>query len=161
LEEQIQQTLADAEATAKKAELMRARDQAGERSGETQGLLYQLLVVVQQTAREGGGPLAGSFQQLDLALSRLPENSPTRIHGPEMLNHTNRFGLSARDFEFLPQTRPVTAQDEAVLLLREREPRPHPDGGWLRAYGFANGLTQEAFSEDGNFDTWERNAWAR
>ena len=60
-------------------------------------------------------------------ISQAPEHSMIRMHGPEMLNQTNRFGLSVRGFEFVPQTRPVTAQGELVLYLRERSPRPHPD----------------------------------
>jgi hypothetical protein len=160
LQQRIQQTLAEAGSAAKMTELLQAREQAAEQREETHGMLSQILMLLHITSRETGGPLPGSFQQLEMTLSRLPADSRIRVRGPGMLNHTNRFGLSVRDFEFLPQTRPIRAEDEdaSVLLLRERTPRPHPDGGWVRAYGFANSKTEEAFSEDGNFAEWERNA---
>src|SRR5438094_433428 len=72
------------------------------------------------------------------------------------LTSTNQFGISARSFEFLPQDRIVTTKEGSVMLLRERTPRPSPEGGWVRAYGFVDGDVKEAFSKDGHFDEWER-----
>lgn len=43
-----------------------------------------------------------------------------------------------------------------TILLRERTPRPHPDGGWARGYGFLSGRLAEAVSPDGDFTAWER-----
>ncbi|MEI9866517.1 MAG: sigma factor-like helix-turn-helix DNA-binding protein [Limisphaerales bacterium] len=43
-----------------------------------------------------------------------------------------------------------------MLILREITPRQAPDGKWERVYGFADGSVQTITSNDGSFDTWEK-----
>jgi hypothetical protein len=124
-------------------------------------MLNGLICTVRQVAEpnaqplfQNGTTLASSFEQLESMLAQLPED--LRASLARGLNWTNEFGLSAQSFEFLPQDRIVTSKDGSVMLLRERTPRPSPDGGWVRAYGFVDGDVKEAFSKDGHFDEWER-----
>jgi RNA polymerase sigma factor (sigma-70 family) len=42
-----------------------------------------------------------------------------------------------------------------AIVLREKEAWPSVNGGWSRAYGFADGHTEIHFSADGNFQPWE------
>lgn len=155
LQTRIQSTLAEAETASKNAVLIQARREAKERSKQTVNTLYHLVSVVRELGSLTGGQLPNSFEQLESMLTQLPEGHHLRIHTPAMLNSTDRFGISPGSFEFVPQQRPSTTKDGSVLLLRERTPRPSPDGGWVRAYGFADGV-EEAFSRDGNFNEWER-----
>jgi len=41
------------------------------------------------------------------------------------------------------------------IVLREKDATAVPEGGWVRAYGFADGHSELHRSDDGNFDTWE------
>ena len=157
----IQTTLAEAEAAAKKADLIQARRAAKEQSAAVQNTLNGLIWTVRQVAEpnaqppfENGATLPTSFEQLEAKLAQLPED--LRAVHARRLSSTNQFGISAQSFEFMPQDRTVTTRDGWVLLLRERSPRSLPDGGWVRAYGFVNGDVEQVFSKDGQFTKWER-----
>ena len=161
LQNQIQTTLGEAEAAARKADLIQARRAAKEQSAAVQNTLNGLIWTVRQVADpnaqppfENGATLPTSFERLESMLAQLPEN--LRAVQARRLTSTNQFGISARSFEFLPQDRIVTTKEGSVMLLRERTPRPSPEGGWVRAYGFVDGDVKEAFSKDGHFDEWER-----
>ena len=161
LENRIQTTLAEAEAAAKKADLIQARRAAKERSAAVQNTLNGLIWTVRQVAEpnaqppfENGATLPTSFEQLQAKLAQLPED--LRAVHARRLSSTNQFGISAQSFEFMPQDRILTTRDGSVLLRRERTPRSLPDGGWVRAYGFVNGDVEQAFSKDGQFTKWER-----
>jgi hypothetical protein len=43
-----------------------------------------------------------------------------------------------------------------MTVLREQVPRKYPKGAWERIYGLADGSVQTAYSDDGNFDAWEK-----
>ena len=43
-----------------------------------------------------------------------------------------------------------------MMVLRERVPLKYPQGAWERIYGLADGSVQTAYSDDGNFDAWEK-----
>jgi RNA polymerase sigma factor (sigma-70 family) len=42
------------------------------------------------------------------------------------------------------------------IVLREKHARQTSDGKWIRIYGFADGHAQARASDDGNFDTYEK-----
>jgi hypothetical protein len=42
-----------------------------------------------------------------------------------------------------------------VIVLREKEPRPYPDGAWTRTYAYADGHSENHLALDGNFEDWE------
>jgi RNA polymerase sigma factor (sigma-70 family) len=50
----------------------------------------------------------------------------------------------------------LTNTDENTILYRERQPRPDPTRGWVKAYGLASGVGELHAEPDGNFETWER-----
>jgi hypothetical protein len=62
-------------------------------------------------------------------------------------------------FEFIPHPTPPAKDDPPTLLLRERQPRSVPDGGWVRAYGTTQGKVLERTSTNGDFLSLERE-WA-
>ena len=48
----------------------------------------------------------------------------------------------------------------AAIILREKEAWPGANGGWNRAYGFADGHSEIHGAADGNFEPWERGRMA-
>lgn len=153
----IQSALADAEAEQKRAGLIQARYDVKQRSKQIKDELSGFLSLVRAAGKLNNGRPPDSFEQLEALVARSPEGNPLREYAPEVLNSANRLGVSLRNFvEFVRQDRAVTIRDKSVLLLRERAPRPSPDGGWWRAYAFADGRVEEAFSQEGNFEEWER-----
>ena len=161
LENRVRTTLTEAETAAMQADLIQARRAAKEQSAAVQNTLNGLIWTVRQVADpnvqppfKSGVALPTSFAQLESMLAQLPEN--LRAVQAHRLSSTNQFGISARSFEFLPQDRIVTTKEGSVLLLRERTPRPWPDGGWVRVYGSVDGNVKEVFSKDGHFEEWER-----
>ncbi len=69
---------------------------------------------------------------------------------------TPKYGLTPDRFEILYQgsTASVTSPQN-VIVVREKEAWQATDGGWLRAYGFADGHTEIHRTADGNFLPWE------
>ncbi len=43
-----------------------------------------------------------------------------------------------------------------TVVLREKQPSRGSDGGWSRAYGFADGHSEISMSADRNFEEWEK-----
>lgn len=65
--------------------------------------------------------------------------------------------LSAEDLEIVYSGRLDAISDPArTIVLRERDPRPTPDGKWTRAYGFADGHTEIRSQTTPDFSEWER-----
>lgn len=48
------------------------------------------------------------------------------------------------------------AKPASTIVIREREPYRTPDGGWVKAYGFADGHSEIHKADDGNFTAWEQ-----
>jgi RNA polymerase sigma factor (sigma-70 family) len=48
------------------------------------------------------------------------------------------------------------AHPDLVVVLRERQPSRTYDGGWMRAYGFADEHSEIHYSTDGDFMAWEK-----
>ena len=44
----------------------------------------------------------------------------------------------------------------ATIVIREKEAWPRGDGGWAKAYGFADGHSEIHGFADGNFEPWEK-----
>jgi len=69
------------------------------------------------------------------------------------LTGTNQFELVFQgSFKDIPNGPPASQ----TIVVRERQGWQAPDGGWLRAYGFADGHSELHRAPDGNFETWER-----
>ena len=63
--------------------------------------------------------------------------------------------ISLDTFEFI-NAGSVNEKYPQMIELRERIPRQSPGGHWEREYGLADGSVQTAYSDDGNFDAWEK-----
>ena len=63
------------------------------------------------------------------------------------------------DFEIIASSSDIRIKRRGprgqVPLLRERRPRPQPDGGFARYYAWLDGRTEEALAMDENFAAWE------
>lgn len=65
--------------------------------------------------------------------------------------------LTVEQFEIVYQGPLSSIPNPAfTIVIREREVRPSPNGGWSKAYGFADGHSEIHGSKDGNFDAWEK-----
>ena len=65
--------------------------------------------------------------------------------------------LTTGQFEILYQG-PITniTSPGLTVVLRERQPQQNSSGNWSRAYGFADGHSEIAASQDGNYADWEK-----
>lgn len=156
LQTEIQSTWARAEAEQKKGDLIQARYDARVLAQRTRSSLQGLWSLAHEAARVSAGQLPDSFERIESIAAAQPEKHVLRRWVPVTLNSTNSWEIPSQSFEFLRQSRPLTIRDKSALFLRERAPRPVPDGGWFRAYVFADGRVEEAFSSEGNFEEWER-----
>jgi Ni/Co efflux regulator RcnB len=64
-------------------------------------------------------------------------------------------GVTLDQFEFMPQSGPVTDRQPNTILFRERVPRQTPDGQWVRCYTLVDGSVQQATSQTPDFSAWE------
>src|SRR5205814_1092755 len=83
--------------------------------------------------------LATNFDQIAPFLSR--DHPPTGTNEFEILFQGSRDGVT---------------NGSSIILLRERQPRQVPDGGWTKAYGFLDGHSEVHREPTPNFDTFER-----
>ncbi len=58
-------------------------------------------------------------------------------------------------FEIIYQGTHDVPHPEKVILVREKEAWPAPQGGWYRTYGFADNHSELHYSPDGDFRPWE------
>lgn len=64
--------------------------------------------------------------------------------------------LATNQFDILYHGSSSALTDPAnVIVLRENQSIASPSGGWVRAYGFADGHVEVHKSDDGNFQAWE------
>ena len=57
-------------------------------------------------------------------------------------------GIPLEQFEFFPQTRAVQENEPQMILFRERQAEPRPDGGWTRIYVLADGSVQQVSTDE-------------
>ena len=69
------------------------------------------------------------------------------------LTGTNQFELFFQgSFKDIPNGTPAAQ----TIVVREAQAWQASDGGWLRAYGFADGHSEVHRAADGNFEPWEK-----
>ncbi len=93
-------------------------------------------------AGDNNGQFPTNFDQ---AMTYLPEEAKALTN------------LTTGQFEIVYQGSPTSITNPGdVIVLREQEAAQTPDGGWIRAYGFADGHSEiHKAPNDGNFDPWE------
>jgi len=65
-------------------------------------------------------------------------------------------GLTTNQFQLFYQGTLTQITNPAnTIVLGETEPVEGPSGGWLKAYGFADGHSEYHMERDGNFALWE------
>lgn len=71
----------------------------------------------------------------------------------EIKGQTN---LTTDQFEIVYQgSMSAIEQPARIIVIREKEAWPTPDGGWARDYTFADGHCEIHKADDGNFEPWE------
>jgi hypothetical protein len=57
-------------------------------------------------------------------------------------------GIALDQFEFFPQPRAISEAEPQLILFRERQAEPRPDGGWTRVYVLVDGSVQQVSGEE-------------
>jgi RNA polymerase sigma factor (sigma-70 family) len=57
-------------------------------------------------------------------------------------------GTAYEQFEFFPQPRAISEAEPQMILFRERQAEPRPDGGWTRVYVLVDGSVQQISGEE-------------
>lgn len=80
------------------------------------------------------------------------ETFPTAFEGLQAYlagaNGTLAGGIPLDQFEFHPQPRALLENEPQMILFRERQAEPRPDGGWTRIYVLADGSVQQVSTEE-------------
>ena len=93
---------------------------------------------------------AGSHQgQFPTSFEQAAAFVPTDLRD-ETLSTSNQFEIFYQG-PIAAVTNPAT-----VIVLRETEAQPTPNGNWVRTYGFADGHSEVHSAADGNFAPWEQ-----
>jgi len=67
------------------------------------------------------------------------------------------FGLAPDNYDLLYQgSMNALTNPQSIIVIREKDAWQGPNGGWLRAYAFADGHSEIHRAEDGNFLPWEQ-----
>jgi hypothetical protein len=90
-------------------------------------------------AQENQQILATNFDQIAAFIPK--EHPPTGTNEFEIAFQGSRDGIT---------------NGSSIILLRERQPRQTPDGGWTRAYGFLDGHSEVHREPTGDFNNFER-----
>jgi len=72
-------------------------------------------------------------------------------------NGTDQFNLTPDQFEIVYQgsLKELPMPASHLIVIREKQAMQSMDGGWHRAYGFADGHSEIHKANDGNFEPWE------
>ncbi len=57
-------------------------------------------------------------------------------------------GIAPDQFEFFPQPRAISEAEPQLILFRERQAEPRPDGGWTRVYVLVDGSVHQISGEE-------------
>lgn len=156
-----EQLHAQAEKVLGEAMLIRARLDAQKKSEAAGNSLGTCLWLATYVAEVTDGTLPQTWDDVRSRLSQTTEGEP-----PVLAKLRRMFeGFSApdgamKDFEIIPRSAEIRVRRgeprAEIPLLREREPRPQPDGGFVRYYAWLNGRVEAVLVKDGNFEVWER-----
>jgi hypothetical protein len=155
-----EQLHAQAEKVRGEATLIRARFDAREKSKAARNAIGTCLMLATVLAVNTDGTLPQTWDEVH---SRLSQTNPGE---PRVMDHLRRMFEQANApegaiavFEIIPNSSGVRIKPDGprgqVPLLRERRPRPQPDGGFARYYAWLDGRTEEALAQDENFVAWE------
>lgn len=99
------------------------------------------------------GQAPTNFEQ---AASFMPAEFKAAQEAPTNAESVAKFGLTPDKFEVLYQGALQSIKSpQSTIVIREKDAWQTTDGGWARAYGFADGHTEIHKAADGNFQPWE------
>jgi len=155
----IQNVRAEAEKERKRGEFLQASEAAAEESNRVVAGLAQLIEVARELSGRQPDQMATSFEELKSKAEAMSQKSPFRHSFTTMLASTNPMSAIFQKFEFISKASGSPADKR--ILLRERNARPQPNGGWAKAYAFSDGDVQEFVLPDGRFDVLEQQLMER
>lgn len=150
-----------AEATEREARLITERRKAEEVRKKTHEALRETGHLVRELQFRAGWSLR-SWADLEQALQQPwdEEREANRWVWRAKWESLQSGAVTPSQFELLPVPPGVDHRDaesaSRTLILRERNPRPQPDGTFARAYLFLDNGSTEARSPDGHFDAYEQ-----
>jgi len=155
-----EQLHAQAEKVREEATLIRARFDAREKSKAAKGAIGTCLMLVTMVAANTDGTLPQTWDEVHSRLSQTNPDEPRVMdHLRRTFEYANAPEGAIADFEIIPNSSGVRIKRRGphghVPLLRERRPRPQPDGGFARYYAWLDGRTEEALAKDEDFAVWE------
>ena len=75
----------------------------------------------------------------------------------ESASGATQYGLVSDNYEIVYQGSINTLTNpQSIIVIREKDAWQTPDGGWVRAYAFADGHSEIHRAKDGNFAPWEQ-----
>jgi hypothetical protein len=160
--EELIALLDQAEQEKERAAFLRAMREAEQADKPIQQALSRLIRACNDTARLTEGRMPRSFAELQATLEWLAEFGPADKRGmyafeaDRLLHDEPSFGPVTDHFEFVPHAIPPRPSGPPVLVLRERRPRPLPDGTWMRYYGLSNGRIEPVILPENRFEEWEK-----
>jgi len=150
-----------AEAAEKEALRITQRRKAEELRKQTHEALRATGRLVREVQSRAGWSLR-SWAEVEQALQQPwdPAREATRWIWRATWESLQSGTVTPSQFELLPVPPGVDPHNadsaSRTLILRERDPRPQPDGTFARAYLFLDFDSTEARSPDGNFEAYER-----
>lgn len=148
---EIQRLKQSAQQDDQKAHLIHADFEAVKYSRAAQMALENISVLLQRIQRSKGGALPRSFEDVGEALKSGELQTGFGALWENLAEGKPPLNISRNDFEFVPEG----ASNNAIFLVRERQPRQLPDGTWARLYLTSDFSVNELKLPDGNFAAWE------
>ena len=78
-----------------------------------------------------------------------------QITATKLYDTNSHDSIPLENLEFMNVGRLSYAQPE-MIMFREKNPRKNSRGQWVREYGLVDGSVQTIYSDDGNFDEFEK-----
>lgn len=142
----------EAVAERRKADLLVQQETAKALSDKTIPLISTLTSIVRSIAK-AKGEFPGSLEQANEWAQATKFAQFFKL----MMTNSSPDIIPLTMFEFLPREEVMKFSEAgSKLLLRERQARAQPGGGWKRAYAYSDRKTIEVELPDGNFEAWER-----
>jgi RNA polymerase sigma factor (sigma-70 family) len=111
------------------------------------------LLAFHRYAADHQGQFPSGFDQVSNQLDQVMNRD---LQPGQVPPNTEEFAQSTNTYEIVYQglLNDITSPS-SIIVMREKDSWPAPNGGWCRTYGFADGHTEIHKAEDGNFAPWE------
>ncbi len=171
LRQRIEESKTRADRAQKEVNRIEERTRAKDLADATMQAFGRAIFHLTEALKRTSGPIPASWNDVRRAYESAGAHTvPGSSFTPQQIEANNQAlirdldaasqeSIKPADFELLPVAATYrhdpAGKPPHLIILRERKPRPLPDGGWMRAYGFLDGSVDVATSPDGDFTEWE------